>query len=202
MALANDASEIDSGWIDAQTIEGRCQELVTKVNKFTKQGAEVVVGIDAPRLPLHQLRQWKWHRGTWQHTADQGLRGRHCELVVAAYHLANPQWTPLLDQAQDWMKLGFAIFRCLDGVGEAHEVFPTASYALLCGTDQPQVRICLRNFKQGPKDMLDACVAALTVLEFKQGRGMEVGGGDGYGTIVLPRPVPAGGPSAVLVFPV
>jgi len=36
---------------------------------------------------------------------------------------------------------------------------------------------------------LDAVVAALTVREFKSGRGTEVGGGDGLGTIVLPRPV-------------
>ena len=41
----------------------------------------------------------------------------------------------------------------------------------------------------GPKDMLDAWVAAATVREFVEGRGAEVGGGDGLGTIVLPRPI-------------
>ena len=32
--------------------------------------------------------------------------------------------------------------------------------------------------------------AAFTVREFLAGRGAEVGGGDGLGTIVLPRPIP------------
>jgi hypothetical protein len=38
--------------------------------------------------------------------------------------------------------------------------------------------------------MLDAMVAASTVREFVEGRGVEVGGGDGLGTIILPRPLP------------
>ena len=42
----------------------------------------------------------------------------------------------------------------------------------------------------GPKDMLDAWVAAATVREFEESRGTEVGGGDGLGTIILPRPLP------------
>ena len=37
--------------------------------------------------------------------------------------------------------------------------------------------------------MLDAVVAAVTVHEFEAGRGAEVGGGDGLGTIVLPRAI-------------
>lgn len=38
--------------------------------------------------------------------------------------------------------------------------------------------------------MLDAWVAAATVREFHGGRGIEVGGGDGLGAIILPRPLP------------
>ena len=38
--------------------------------------------------------------------------------------------------------------------------------------------------------MLDARVAAVTVQEFIAGRGSEAGGGDGLGTIILPRPLP------------
>lgn len=52
-----------------------------------------------------------------------------------------------------------------------------------------RVDIDLAKFNVGPKDMLDAVVAALTAMEFRQGRGQEVGGGDGLGTIVLPRPI-------------
>ena len=42
-------------------------------------------------------------------------------------------------------------------------------------------------FEPGAKDMLDAIVAAVTVKEFTEGRGCEIGGGDGFGTMVLPR---------------
>ena len=49
--------------------------------------------------------------------------------------------------------------------------------------------LCLNEFNSGVKDMLDASVAALTVCEFVNGRGCEVGGEDGLGTIVLPRKI-------------
>lgn len=37
--------------------------------------------------------------------------------------------------------------------------------------------------------MLDAYVSAMTVFEFAHGQGQSVGGGDGYGEIILPRPI-------------
>jgi hypothetical protein len=37
--------------------------------------------------------------------------------------------------------------------------------------------------------MLDAIVGAVTIGEFTEGRGSEIGGGDGMGTMILPRPV-------------
>jgi hypothetical protein len=49
--------------------------------------------------------------------------------------------------------------------------------------------------------MLDAWVAAATVMEFVEGRGTEVGGGDGLGTIILPRPLPEPVIDEVLVWP-
>jgi hypothetical protein len=56
--------------------------------------------------------------------------------------------------------------------------------------------------KPGPKDMLDAWVAAATVREFVEGKGTEVGGGDGLGTIILPRPLPEPVIGEVLEWPV
>ena len=56
-------------------------------------------------------------------------------------------------------------------------------------------------FADGPKDVVDACVAAVTVREFEAGRGFAVGGGDGLGAIVLPRPPESGLDSAVLRWP-
>jgi hypothetical protein len=49
--------------------------------------------------------------------------------------------------------------------------------------------------------MLDAWVAAATVKEFVEGRGTEVGDGDGLGTIILPRPLPGPVIKEVLVWP-
>jgi len=55
--------------------------------------------------------------------------------------------------------------------------------------------------RPGPKDMLDARVAAGTVREFVEGRGTEVGGGDGLGTIILPRPLLESVIKEILVWP-
>jgi hypothetical protein len=49
--------------------------------------------------------------------------------------------------------------------------------------------------------MLDAWVAAATVREFVNGRGTEVGGGDGLGVIILPRPLPEPVIKEVLEWP-
>jgi hypothetical protein len=49
--------------------------------------------------------------------------------------------------------------------------------------------------------MLDAWVAAITMREYVLGRGAEVGGGDGMGTIILPRPLPEPVIGEVLKWP-
>jgi len=49
--------------------------------------------------------------------------------------------------------------------------------------------------------MLDPWVAAATVREFVNGKGVEVGGGDGLGTIILPRPLPDPVINEVLEWP-
>lgn len=148
------------------------------------------VGIDAPRRPLPHGRTVTWHpRRGWVQCEPR--RGRHCELVVKAAGIANPQWTPAADdRIPDWMQLGFALFAACESVGhKTHEVFPSASYYLL-GATSARLTVDLGAFHLAPKDILDAYVAAYTVAEFEAGRGCEVGGGDGLGTIVLPRPLP------------
>lgn len=150
------------------------------------------VGIDAPRCLLSRPRHWFWDgiKEEWRprRRSERGY-GRHCELVLAACGLANPQWTPLRGHAPDWMKLGVRLFEALDGLAETYEVFPSASYAQLRDDHQASVTLAFRGFAPGPKDMLDAYVAAVTVREFVAGRGCRVGGGDGLGEIVLPRPL-------------
>lgn len=149
----------------------------------------VAVGIDAPRMPMPGPRRWASERGRWVRRSVD--RGRHCEIAVRGLGLANPQWTPPALNAEPWMKLGFEMFRQLGELGGVvvHEVFPSASYAMLKTAVAPEITLSLGGFEPGAKDMLDAVVAALTIMEFEAGRGCEVGGGDGLGTIVLPRPL-------------
>ena len=99
------------------------------------------------------------------------------------------------------MRLGFRLYSALEGLAAVHEVFPTASYTLLKGNTQVRVEADFSGCAPGPKDMLDAWVAAATVREFAAGRGAEVGGGDGLGTIVLPRPLPQPVIAEVLRWP-
>jgi predicted nuclease with RNAse H fold len=86
------------------------------------------------------------------------------------------------------MILGFSLFRRLDNIAgvNVYEVFPSASYQLLNGDKETRLCLSFNGFARGPKDMLDACVAAVTVYKYKKGKGCTVGGGDGLGTIVLP----------------
>jgi hypothetical protein len=87
------------------------------------------------------------------------------------------------------MQHGFSIFRALEERARCLEVFPSASYRMLNELEMPRVEMSLSGFMPDPKDMLDAVVAAVTGHEFLARRGQEVGGGDGLGTIVLPRPI-------------
>jgi predicted nuclease with RNAse H fold len=87
------------------------------------------------------------------------------------------------------MKVGFRLYVALSGEPDVHEVFPSASYNQLAAEERAVLSINLKGFADGPKDMLDAYVAAYTVHEYLAGRGVAVGGGDGLGTIVLPRPL-------------
>jgi hypothetical protein len=96
-----------------------------------------------------------------------------------------------MNNAPDWMRNGFEIFQAFDKCEgtRTFEVFPTASYNQLENDISAEVTIPLNGFSSGPKDMLDAKVSAFTVKEFINGHGAAIGGGDGLGQIILPRPV-------------
>jgi predicted nuclease with RNAse H fold len=163
----------------------------TTASDLAQRYPGATVGIDAPRQPLRQPRQRYWTRSGWRSArpGDRG-HGRHCEVAVAALGLARPQWTPLHDAAPAWMAEGFALFEALEKRGlTTEEVFPSAAYRQLDQDPSATLTMPLSSFANGPKDMLDAVVAAFSVREFVQGRGCAVGGGDGLGRIVLPRPL-------------
>jgi hypothetical protein len=195
--IDNHATLVDSGWFSSA--EADAVDLV----KWWSKSGQVNVGIDAPRIPLISKRKWYWSRSRrrWNRRNTQRGYGRHCEIVISAHRLANPQWTPVKGKAPEWMNLGFKLFSVLEDIVTVHEVIPTASYTLLQGNTDVRIDADFSACKPGPKDMLDAWVAAATVREFVEGRGTEVGGGDGLGTIILPRPLPEPVIKEVLEWP-
>jgi predicted nuclease with RNAse H fold len=198
LAALDDAGRaIGSRWSDCNT-----DDVIRSVQQLAGSGP-VTIGVDAPRMPSRGARAWYWEGGKarWRarRDAEQGW-GRHSEVIVSAMRLANPQWTPPGEAAPGWMRFGFSLFEALRAYGTVLEVFPSASYTMLADRDEPRLEMPLRDFARGPKDMLDAYIGALTVREFIQGRGCEVGGGDGLGSIVLPGPLEKI-PPALLAWP-
>ena len=192
VVLDQSGESVDSDWLSG-SIGDVVRGLADVVDRYQKTGCSWLgVGIDAPREPLPSPRLWYWDgsRARWRprRSSDTG-NGRHCEVVIAAHRLANPQWTPHRLPYPDWMQLGFALFAALQWYAPTYEVFPSASYTLLDGDPPLRIGVRLNHFTRGPKDMLDAYVAAATVREYVQGRGSAVGGGDGLGEIILPRPL-------------
>ena len=94
---------IDSGWFSDTEADA-----VDLLKRWSKSG-QVYAGIDAPRMPLVSKRQWYWNgtKRRWSRRKAQKGNGRHCEVVISAHRLANPQWTPLEHEAPEWMLLGF-----------------------------------------------------------------------------------------------
>jgi predicted nuclease with RNAse H fold len=190
VVLDSQLNSVDSGWIEGPSRAEKCSNFLEEIERISSRLAcSLAIGIDSPRQPLPASRPFYWNRKRkkWRaRRGDEAGYGRHCEVVVSVLKLANPQWTPLRGQCPQWMMLGFDLFTALQGRTEVFEVFPTATYSVLQGNTELKVRIDLAHFSHGPKDMLDACAAALTVREFTAGRGCEVGGGDRLGTIILP----------------
>ncbi|MFH2074432.1 MAG: hypothetical protein ABIJ57_03665 [Pseudomonadota bacterium] len=186
---------VESGWLGSETGRDAAEDLRNLVGRHVEAvgSVNVAVGIDAPRRPLDGPRQWYWDGAklVWRQrrVSDRG-NGRHCEVVVSAHRIANPQWTPHARPFPEWMDRGFALFAEIVGVAATYEVFPSASYTLLNTERSVILAVCLSSFAHGPKDMLDAYVSAATVREFIEGRGQAIGGGDGQGEIILPRPLP------------
>ncbi|MCG8472535.1 MAG: hypothetical protein MI742_11860 [Desulfobacterales bacterium] len=186
-AVLDEAGQpVDSGWFEDP-------ECFARVLSDRFEGEGLQVAIDACRTSVETPRAWNWmgQKGQWRprKSGERGW-GRHCDVVIKALNLGNPQWTPPLREAPLWMQKGFALFKTLAPIAQTHEAFPTATYRLLHRRQKSlPLHLDLSSFAPGPKDMLDAFTNAATVRAFCLGRGCEVGGGDGLGTIVLPEPV-------------
>ncbi len=181
----DEGSALCSSWLALD--EGQA----SLVDEVYRQGYKIAgVGIDAPRQLLEEPRKWYWNGRSkkWRERRDseKGF-GRHCEVIVSAHGLAKPQWTPLEERAPAWMEIGIKLYEQLEGVADTYEVFPSASYRMLQGETSLTATLDLGQLADGPKDMPDACVAAVTVREFLAGNGASVGDGDSLGEIVLPR---------------
>jgi len=150
---------------------------------------QVVVSIDAPRRYLAGPRLWRLNNaGKWVVTNRPA--GRHCEVLVRRLGLANPQWTRTATLPLPWITLGQQVFTVCEAAGFLTiECFPTASYTCFGQMENFDLHIPGGMFAHSrlAHDILDACVAALTAERFMEGQATELGGGDGYGTIVIPR---------------
>jgi predicted nuclease with RNAse H fold len=184
--LDSEKKFVTSGWIK-KNVSASFKKLFGELTD--NQGDIIAIGIDAPRMPLKKLRTryFEKKKNEWN-VKPQKSNGRECEVIVKSYNLANPQWTRTYKELPDWMRLGYDIFSQLKNFSFVYEVFPSASYKML-ENENVKYELCLNEFNSGVKDMLDASVAALTVFEFVNGQGCEVGGDDGLGTIVLPRKI-------------
>lgn len=201
--LDQDLAYVTSGVLRGPDIDVTSQHLRALVHDLSeKESGRVAVGIDAPRVGLPAPRAWFWRRGAWvPKTGKERGYGRHCEVAVKALGLGNPQWTRLAVDSPPWMVLGYRLFEAVDEVAQTHEVFPSATYRMLDEAEHPPIPLCLKGFAGQTKDMLDAVAAAYTVWAFVNGRGAEVGGGDGLGTIVLPEKLPVPASHPVLHWP-
>lgn len=156
---------------------------------------QVVVAIDAPRHYLAAPRQWALN-GAGNQWVPANLPhgwGRHCEIVVRRLGLANPQWTPIAAHPRPWITLGQQVFAVCQEAGFATiECFPGATYTRLGQMVNQNLHIpgAVFAYNRLAHDILDACVAAYTAEFFVAGNATELGGGDGYGTIVVPGIVP------------
>ena len=177
---------IASGWMK-EKIPQSFKKLFTELTN--NRNNRIAIGIDAPRMPLDKLRSRSFDKKTksWIESGNE-KSGRECKVIIKSYNIANPQWTRTYAESPKWMQLGFKIFSELKDFPYVYEVFPSASYRML-EKEKLKYELCLNDFVSGVKDMLDASVAAITVYEFISGRGCEVGGDDGLGTIILPRNV-------------
>lgn len=177
---------ITNGWIK-ENIPKTLNKILTDISN--NKVRTIAIGIDAPRMPIKKFRNRSYEKksNSWIDNSDKKL-GRECEVIIKSYNIGNPQWTRTLDDSPDWMRLGYSIFDSLKDFPFVYEVFPSASYKML-EKENIAYELCLNNFTGGVKDMLDASVAAITVYEFINGRGCEVGGDDGLGTIILPRKI-------------
>lgn len=184
--LRPDGSSAAAVWADGP--EQARGELIQVLGE--EEAEDVVIGIDAPRRPLPGPRAYYWSGSgrTWRPRGSEKGVGRHCEVVISAHGLARPQWTPVQGGAPAWMERGFRLYEALADLGQTCEVFPTASYNQLREREL-RVEVELGGFGAGPKDMIDAYVAAVTAREYALGRGEAVGDGDGLGAIILPRPL-------------
>lgn len=177
---------VSSGWIK----ENHSSNFYNLFNELCNNNKNLIaIGIDAPRMPIKKFRKKVFNKKNSQWIeSEKNKIGRECEVIIKSYNLGNPQWTRKMKNSPDWMRLGFSIYEALSDFPFVYEVFPSASYKML-QNENVKFELCLNDILFGLKDMIDASVAAITIYEFINCRGCEVGGGDGLGTIVLPRKI-------------
>jgi len=61
MVLNNKSICISSGWLEGESTNEICKNLIYRLANFDKKGiSNIAIGIDAPRVPLKAPRQYFW----------------------------------------------------------------------------------------------------------------------------------------------
>ena len=166
-------------FLDAGFFEGSLPtELTRQIEAGLASGLAVVFGVDAARHALTRLRYWNW-----EPTAEHWVRllrgadtGRHAEIILRAHGFRGTRWS--VTAAPIYQAL-----QALPGT-VIYEVCAEAAFqAMDPGSPPPEPSAA------AGASLEHATLAATTSREFFAGRGQEIGGGDGLGTIILPRPL-------------
>ena len=80
-----------------ETIWLRSGSEVKDVNELAARYPSATFALDAPRMVRPTKRDSYWsNKGGWRRRKPgESGRGRHCEVVIKACEIANPQWTPI-----------------------------------------------------------------------------------------------------------
>lgn len=187
----------DGGFVPPAEFITTAENLCDRISAIRRDAEEqVLVSIDAPRCYLTSPRKWRLHErgGRWVSNPNEKGYGRHSDVLIRFLELANPIWTPVASDPQPWITFGQEVFAMCAAAGfTAIECFPSASYRCLGQMSGHTLAIPGEMFRTVQRDyykfiphIFDACVAAYTAELYRSGSATELGGGDGYGAIVVP----------------
>lgn len=177
-------------FVDAGFFEGPLpSDLIRRITDWLAAGDCVAVAIDGPAHPLSRPRYWDWlpAANRWVRSLRPSPAGRHAEIILRAHGFHTTRWTGLASSAAtaspDSVSALYARCQAIPRLQVREVCAQVSIFAFDALSPEP-------DYPDAPEaNLTHAALAASTSREFSLGRGMEVGGGDGSGAILLPRPL-------------